>query len=361
MLHDICTMIFHRAFFITQGVENMAAKPQKIRNKDGSISYRMFISNNGKRESKTFSTSRLAIDWADKRLKEIERAKVYGEKATLLIREVITDYQERFKQNFYRSKNTSLEKIKTYPIADVSVDKLTPKDIIEHCTQRNKEAKPQTVKNDVVWLRTILRSMSAIDGFDYDPGIFERAMVVLKQEKLIARSDSRTRLPTYREMLKLTRYFRRKKSRTTIPMVDIIWFAYFSARRQAEITRLEWADNNPEKQTGMVRDAKHPRDKKGNHKRFKYEKSAWKIVLRQPVTGPLIFPYNPKTVGTVFERACKILGIKDLHFHDLRHAGVSRLFKMGYAIEQVQQFSLHEDWRTLAVYTHIKPEDIIDR
>jgi hypothetical protein len=31
------------------------------------------------------------------------------------------------------------------------------------------------------------------------------------------------------------------------------------------------------------------------------------------------FPYDPKSVGAAFTRACHILGIQDLRFHDLRH------------------------------------------
>lgn len=40
-------------------------------------------------------------------------------------------------------------------------------------------------------------------------------------------------------------------------------------------------------------------------------------------------------------RACKILGIDDLHFHDLRHDGVSRLFEMGKTIPQAASVSGH--------------------
>ena len=139
---------------------------------------------------------------------------------------------------------------------------------------------------------------------------------------------------------------------------NLLWFDYFSARRLSEITRIEWSDNNDEKQTGMVRDAKHPRDKKGNHRRFKYEKSAWKIVQRQPVTSNFIFPYPSGSISVIFNCACKSLQIKDLRFHDMRHAAATRLFRHKYSIQQVQQFTLHTDWRTLARYTHIKPEDI---
>ena len=331
------------------------ALPTKIKNKDGSTSYRIFISLTGKRESKTFSTRRLCLDWADKRRREVERAEVHGEKSTHVITEVIDLYQEKFASNYGRSKNYDIERLKNYPISSIAVDKLTSTDIIEHCIERNKVAKPQTVANDVIWLRSILLTMSAVLGFDYEASIFDKAYIILRKEGLIAKSDQRTRIPTWQEMLKLTRFYKQSQSKT--PMIDLMWFAYFSARRLSEITRIEWADNNSERQTGMVRDAKDPRKKKGNHLRFKYEKTAWKIVCRQPPKSAFIFPYNPKSIATSFQRACRALGITNLHFHDLRHAAATRLFK-NYQIQEVQQFTLHRNWKTLERYTHIKPEDL---
>lgn len=341
---------FHGAFM----------KPTKIKNKDGSFSYRIYVSVtiDGKqiRENKRFSTRQLAIDWAQKRQAEIEHESIHGKKSTQTIKSVITDYMEKFSSNYGRSKNYDLARLLNYPIAEMSIDKLSVKAIIAHCIERNKEAKPQTVQNDVIWLRTVLRTMSAVNGFHFDGSVFDSAMVVLRQEKLVARSTERKRLPTFIEMLKISRYYKHKRGK--IPMYDLVWFAYFSARRLSEITRLEWRDNNDERMTGMVRDAKHPREKTGNHKRFKYDKRAWRIVQQQPKMKSLIFPYNAQSIGTNFERMCKLLGIVDLHFHDLRHAATSRLFRLGYSIEQVQQFTLHDDWKTLARYTHLKPEDI---
>jgi len=336
------------------------AKPQKLKSKNGKISYRIFVNAtvDGRkiRESKVFSTRQLAIDWHDKRSKEIERAAVHGEMSNDLISSIIERYQKQFAHNYGRSKNYDIARLLNYPIAELPVSKLSAKAIIAHCVERNKEAKPQTVANDVIWLRTILHTMAATDGFDYDAAVFEKATTVLKKEKLIAKSVERTRRPTRSELWRLSRYFYKRKS--SLPMIELMWFAIFSARRMSEITRLEWDDNNPDKLTGMVRDAKHPRNKKGNHKRFKYPKSAWKIVERQARNGPLIFPYNTQTIGDYFRKACKILGIQDLHFHDLRHEATSRLFEAGYSIEQVQLFTLHDDWKTLARYTHLRAEDI---
>ena len=71
-----------------------------------------------------------------------------------------------------------------------------------------------------------------------------------------------------------------------------------------------------------------------------------------------IFPYEGKSVGAAFRRACKMLDIHDLRFHDLRHEATSRLFETGYSIVEVQQFTLHDSWGTLSRYTHLRPETV---
>jgi site-specific recombinase XerD len=45
----------------------------------------------------------------------------------------------------------------------------------------------------------------------------------------------------------------------------------------------------------------------------------------------------------------------------LRHEATSRLFEKGYSIQEVAQFTLHESWATLRRYTHLHPENIIER
>jgi integrase len=175
-------------------------------------------------------------------------------------------------------------------------------------------------------------------------------------KKLIAKAAVRDRRPTPQELWRLSRHF--GKQAGTIPMLHLMWFVVYSARRAHETCSLLWSDNNAAKATGMVRDLKHPTLKSGNHRRFKYAQSAWKIVLRQPQTDGRIFPYNSKTVCRYFDNACKLLEIHDLHFHDLRHEAVSRLFEAGLRIEQVQLISLHDNWQTLKRYTNLRPEDL---
>ena len=49
-----------------------------------------------------------------------------------------------------------------------------------------------------------------------------------------------------------------------------------------------------------------------------------------------------------------MVGVKDLHFHDLRHEGVSRLFEMDWDIPRVSSVSGHRDWNSLRRYTHLR-------
>ena len=70
--------------------------------------------------------------------------------------------------------------------------------------------------------------------------------------------------------------------------------------------------------------------------------------------GERIFPYSTDAISASFIRACKILAIDDLRFHDLRHEGISHLFETGRTIPQVAAVSGHRSWTSLKRYTDIR-------
>ena len=85
------------------------------------------------------------------------------------------------------------------------------------------------------------------------------------------------------------------------------------------------------------------------------------MILAQPHSSEHIFPYDPKSVGAAFTRACRVLGIKDLRFHDLRHEATSRLFERGYQIHEVAQFMPPRFVeRTQALCENLRPENLRD-
>ena len=175
----------------------------------------------------------------------------------------------------------------------------------------------------------------------------------MRKEGLVASADKRDRRPTKKELWQLSRYFYTKKT----PYLHIMFFSIFSSRLLSETCKLEWKDIDHEKKLYLIRDIKTP-NKKQLNLWAKIPKSAYKVIMRQPQTNTRVFPYNTKTISSTFTRACKVLGIEDLHFHDLRREAVSRMFEHGLSIQHVQKVSLHQSWSSLAVYTNLLPEDV---
>jgi integrase len=319
-------------------------------------------------ESKTFGFRSAANTWAKRREvaleepAELERAIRQAAEAAVVckLNELIRWYIDTFRAigKWRRSKQTSLEFLERHPIRERDARKLTSQALIEHVqTRRANGTGPATVANDLTWIGVVLRAAKSVKGLAVKPEIVSEARSACRELRLISKSRRRDRRPTAEELMKLDQYFS-NRHRSGIPMLDIWHFALESAKREDEICRLEWTDNDEATQTGLVRDAKHPRHKDGNHRRFKYTPEAWVIVQRQPRTSARIFPYNSKSVGTAFTRACKVLGIFDLRFHDGRHEGTSRLFERGYQIHEVAQFTLHESWNELKRYTNLRPENV---
>ena len=313
-------------------------------------------------ESKTFDKRTQANAWRAMRQAELEKL-ADGEVAASAgsVGKVIQRYIEEFCGNAGKTKVGQLKHLLTYPFATLQAEQLTSGVLVDHVRARRLKVGPATAMTDMIWMRTVYRTARLVWRFNVPLEEVESALYTCKQFNLVAVSTERDRRPTSDELARLSDYFlqrAQKDKRVDIPMHDIMWFAVHSTRREAEITRLLRSDNDERDKSGMVRDLKHPRRKKGNNKRFKYTDEAWKIMKRQPETGDIIFPYNPRSVSKAFTNACDKLGIEDLHFHDLRHEATSRLFEAGYSIPEVQLFSLHEDWNNLRRYTQLRIGDL---
>lgn len=309
-------------------------------------------------EAKTFSSKAIATKWAALREAQLTPAEIAKARANVLtVGDLIARYETEFAGTGGRTKQADIKRLKSYDFCTLPVDALTSEVLIAHVRERLHSVLPQTVNNDLVWLRNVFRAAYPAWGIKLDAAEIDAARRFCVSKGMVAKSAERDRRPTQDELQRLDAHFASRDGRADIPMRDVMWFAIHSARRQAEITRLRWPDNNEAHRTGLVREIKHPR-KKGLNKEFKYTPEAWAIVERQPRTGEFIFPYNPKSIGAAFARACKLLEIDDLTFHDLRHDATSRLFEAGYSIPQVQLFTLHEDWKTLQRYVNLRPSDL---
>ncbi|MGC2461420.1 MAG: tyrosine-type recombinase/integrase [Steroidobacteraceae bacterium] len=316
-------------------------------------------------EARTFALRTAALSWARHREVALEDPATLGreQQGAHTLAELIRWYIDAFEtiSQWQRSKQTHLEFLERHALGRTNALSLTAAMLIDHVRSRRAEGTgAATVANDLIWIGVVLRAARSVKELPIRPEVVQQARNACRELRLIGKARKRARRPTPDELARLREYFARRDERSTIRMLPVMEFAICSARREAEICRLEWRDNDAETRTGVVRDAKHPTDKDGNHRRFKYTPEAWAIVQAQPRTCDYIFPYDPKSVGTAFTRACHVLGIKDLRFHDLRHEATSRLFERGYQIHEVAQFTLHESWNQLKRYTNLRPENMRD-
>lgn len=311
-------------------------------------------------EAKTFSRRALAVDWGKRRELElegpgaVERAKMGETSVGALIKRYVEEFAAVSK--WQRSKGADLKRLLGEKIADENALELTPQRLIMHVRERRAGgAGPATALNDLVWIGVVLRTAAAVWGLPVPADAAHEARAACTQLRLVGKSRQRTRTPTYDELVRLDEYFQKQDRRSEIPMRHVMWFAIYSGRREAEIARLLREDNDPDRKTGVVRDAKHPTAKEGNHRMFRYTPEAWAIMEMQPNGGEggRIFPFEPDSIGARFTRACKMLEIADLRFHDLRHEATTRLFERGLTIPEVAAHTLHESWAVLKRYTHL--------
>ena len=308
------------------------------------------------RESKTFNDPKMAQGWIDKREKALgkpgglEAAKVGRE----TLKQAIDKYIATSRKKIGRTKAQVLETIKAMPIASKRCADIKSQELVELAETLSVSRAPSTVGNYMSHLQSVFAVARPAWGFELDPEEMKGALKVTRRMGLTAKSEERDRRPTLDELDRLMTHFGTVESRRagTVPMQKIIAFAIFSTRRQEEITRIQWGDLEPGRV--LVRDMKHPGDKIGNDTWCNLVPEAERIIKAMPGSRPGIFPVTADAISTAFTRACKLLGIVDLHFHDLRHDGISRLFEMGWTIPHVAEVSGHRSWQSLKRYTHLR-------
>lgn len=332
-------------------------------------SWRVQVRRKGKYVNESFLRRKDAEEWAldvERRIDRGESVFAGRSRDTKTFGDLVQLHREDLQEvgkRMGRSKTASLTFLERR-LGRLRLPDLDRERLIQFGKERAREsAGPVTLAIDLGYIKTILSHAAAVHGVAIAVEPVDLARVALGRLGLVGKGSERDRRPTQDELNRLIAHFNANR-RQQIPMGLIIRFAVATAMRQEKICRMEWADLDADEKMLLVRDRKDPRKKDGNHQRIPllnvtgYDACA--LIEEQCAfigrrTGR-IFPYNSRSVGTAFRRECRELGIKDLHFHDLRHEGTSRLFEAGFSIEQVALVTGHKDWKMLRRYTHLKPE-----
>ena len=305
--------------------------------------------------SRTFSGRKAAEDWA-RAAEDAMRAGNAAPSEAVTFGDLVDRYAKEMARHgkpFSATKRGNLRRWEE-SIGSRGIGTLAAADVLNHVAGR--DVSPATMAMEVGFLAEVLAAGRSLWGYTI-PDVIAGARPTLQRAGAVGKPQERDRRPTQDELDTLAAFYRHNFSRT--PMRDLIPFAIETAMRLGEIAALRWADYRPgPKPMILIRDRKDPKDKIGNNQTVPLLGDSAAIIDRQPRSGVLIFPYKPDTIGASFRRACLRLGIEDLHFHDLRHEGTSRLFERGYQIQEVAIVTGHRDWKSLKRYTNLRPESL---
>lgn len=303
-----------------------------------------------KTETKTFDTKAQALRWAK------EKEAPHTNSKTLA--EVIEAYRA-LRQKAHRPINDASTEHYTLNMLEARLGhlvaaRMVPQDLVDFASARLEECGPVTVNMDISKLGTVLRHVSALEQTPFND-VVGASRPLLNHLHLIATGGQRTRRPTPDELERLFAWFNENENDTHLRMTDIVLAALTIGLRRGELFRVSWADVNVEKKMLLVRDRKHPRQKKGNDQWIPLIGEAWELVQRQPkTTDPRIFPFVPATVSKYFKRACDALHIADLHFHDMRREAASVLLELGWHERDVKLVTGHAS-KVFEVYARPDP------
>jgi integrase len=241
-----------------------------------------------------------------------------------------------------------------------SLAKLTSERFTNYAMRRRTAGTgPATILHNLATVRGALNAAKPMFGLDIDGKAVADAIAALGRLGAVGRSQQRDRRPTERELELLRAEFDRVSGHpsTEIPMRTIIDLAIALPRRREELCKMRWADYD----AGVITlcDTKNP--KAPRTERVPVPPAAQAIIKKLPVVDERILPYNPESVSAAFQRACERLKIEDLHLHDLRHEGITRLFEAGHDIPTVAMISGHLSWNVLRRYTHLKPTQVLEK
>lgn len=313
----------------------------------------------------TFTTKAQAQAWARGIEADIDRGQTLAPKTVMgrvvLVSDLIDTYRKlREKSRPIADTANEHYMLKTLErhLGTLDASRLSAADLVAYAEARKDEdgAGPYTVNMDISKLGTVMR-LAGVHLKITLPDVVGQARPLLAHMHLIGGGGKRERRPEEDELSRIVEWLELNRGRV---YADAVRFAVMTAMRRGEIVRLEWDGLDSEKKLALIKNRKDPRKKAGNDQWVPLMNGAWELVQAQPNADTRIFPIHEQTLSKYFKDACNALSVPDLHFHDLRHEGISRLFEQGFDIPRVALVSGHKSWNNLRRYAQLRPEDLHD-
>ncbi|KAF0098418.1 MAG: site-specific integrase/recombinase [bacterium] len=303
----------------------------------------------GKSLSATFPTREAATQWALDMAQEIRLGKFAAvERARkTTFRQLLNRYAETITPA-KRSQRQELQRIRflsQHPIGNGIVGELTTQDFAELRDELGKGRKPNTVR---LYLSVCQHAFqTAISEWGYST--LANPLKGMRKPSVKDNRDRRLSEEEIRQIVGAIRELRKPWFKW------LFFFAILFPQRRGEILGTRWSDVDMH-----MRRLRIGLGKDGMPRHSPLSPDALALLQHMPRSDDgRLFPLTANAVEQCWKGILAKTGIKDLHWHDLRHEGTSRYaLILGKDIFKLKVVTGHKDIRSLDRYVNHKAEDV---
>ena len=218
---------------------------------------------------------------------------------------------------------------------------------VAHPRTKNKTLSASTVKLEMM----MMSHLFTVAAIEWGVKIDNPVLKVRKPKP----APGRSRRLSAREATLLLRKAHTHKNEELYPVIVL---AIETAMRQGEILSMRWENISWKKRVVHL-----PYTKNGTMRDVPLSNLAIQVLRHnmKPKNEGKVFGYSPSGIKSTWRGLCQNSGLIDLHFHDLRHEAISRLFEKGLDMLEVSTISGHKSLSMLKRYTHLQAYKLVHK
>lgn len=275
----------------------------------------------------------------------------------LLVRDALTKYKNTVSilKKGYEQEKYRIDQIANSPIGSLVTRKVTSVHIATYRDDRLQQINSKTKKT--ISTATVRLELSLLSSF-FDICRIELGLCDSNPVTNVRKpkpSPGRDRRFTPREERLIFRY---AYGHVNPELYSIIILALETAMRQGEILNLRWEHINLKTRIAHLLETKN-----GTKRDVPLSLRARDALIRLECKSKgKVFNYSSQGLKSTWRFMRIKLGIEDLHFHDMRHEAVSRLFELGTLdMMEIAAISGHKSLSMLKRYTHLKAQRLVQK
>lgn len=308
--------------------------------------------------SKTFHSLQDARLWARQMEIKVDRKELHSDPKALE-RVTLADLVIRYRETVTpRKRGHEVERIVLtaflrHPICMKRISDLSSADFALYRDERLKRVQPNSLRREFAPLHNLFETAKDEWGLPLRDNPLTRV-------RIESPCNRRQRRLKDGELERIELAGKKTNNPYILPVIHI---ALETGLRRSEILSATVGDLNLENRLLAI-----PKPKNGHSRVIPLSSVACDIFGRLrdwisncPQSHERLFPITPNALRLSWDRLLRRAEIDDLHFHDLRHEAISRLFELGLTMPEVALISGHRDPRMLFRYGHAQYRRILEQ